>query len=210
MLRKARYKTLLLALLIWAAPNLLAQPGKDNSVLVIGDFNPNLINAQKVFFTKSGAIDFFSKTALENVEAKNNQTVSFLKTEKGDLSFGVLMKSFKFKNALMEEHFNENYIESDKYPKAKFKGKITNLSEINFDKNGSYKANIEGELTLHSVTNKVNTTANLIIDGDEVNATSTFMAKPADYDIIIPAIVREKIAKEITVNVNIDYKLYKK
>ena len=170
----------------------------------------SVVNAQKVFFTKSGAIDFFSKTALENVEAKNNQTVSFLKTEKGDLSFGVLMKSFKFKNALMEEHFNENYIESDKFPKAKFKGKITNLSEIDFDKNGNYKANIEGELSMHGVTNKISTNANLIIEGDKIKATSTFKAKPADYKIIIPAIVREKIAKEITVNVNIDYKLYKK
>lgn len=168
------------------------------------------INAQKVFYTKSGMIDFFSKTTLENVEAINNQTVSFLKTEKGELSFGVLMKSFKFKNALMEEHFNENYIESDKFPKAKFKGKITNLSGIGFDKNGTYKANIEGELTLHGVTNIVSTTANLIIDSDKIKATSTFMVKPADYGIIIPNIVRHKIAKEITVNVNIDYKLYKK
>lgn len=173
-------------------------------------FISSSIDAQKIFYTKSGAIDFFSKTALENVEAKNNQTVSFLKTETGDLSFGVLMKSFTFKNALMEEHFNENYIESDKYPKAKFKGKITNLSDIDFNKNGTYKANVEGKLTLHGVTNNIITTADLVIEGDNVTATSTFMAKPADYKVIIPAIVREKIAKEMTVNVNIDYKLYKK
>jgi len=168
------------------------------------------LNAQKVFFTKSGNVDFFSKTPVENVEARNNQVVSFIKTEKGTLSFGLLVKSFKFKNALMEEHFNENYAESDKFPKAKFKGTITNLSDIDFNTDGSYKANIEGKLTFHGVTQNVKTVANLDVNGDGVHATASFFAKPSDYKINIPSIVREKIAKEITVNVNIDYKIYKK
>lgn len=167
-------------------------------------------SAQKTFFTKSGYIGFFSTTPMENIEAKNNQVVSFIKTEKGSLSFGLLVKSFKFKNALMEEHFNENYAESDKFPKAKFKGTITNLSEIDFDKNGTYNAKVEGKIKFHGVNKNVTIDAKLIVNEDNLKATSTFYLKPSDFDIAIPSVVKEKIAKEITVNVDIDYKIYKK
>ena len=167
-------------------------------------------SAQKVFFTKSGQIDFFSKTPMENIEAKNKQAVGFLKTEKGIISFGLLIKSFKFKNALMEEHFNENYAESDKYPKAKFKGKIINLSDVNFNQDGSYDAKVKGKLTFHGITQEIIVNATLIVSSENIKATSTFKLKPVDFNIEIPNIVRDKIAKEITVNVNINYKIYNK
>jgi len=168
------------------------------------------LQAQKVFYTKSGNIDFFSTTPMENIEAKNNQVVSFIKTDKGTLSFGLLVKSFKFKNALMEEHFNENYAESDKFPKAKFKGHIINISEINFYKNGTYNAKINGELTFHGVSQNINISAILTVNGDKLKGTSNFKLVPSDYNISIPNVVKDKIAKEITVKVNIDYEIYKK
>jgi len=168
------------------------------------------VSAQKTFFTKSGYIGFFSSTPLENIEARNNQVVSFIKTEKGAISFGLLVKSFKFKNALMEEHFNENYAETDKFPKAKFKGIITNLSDIDFNKDGTYNAKIKGKLTFHGVTKEVNADGVFVLKGDKLKATSTFYLKPADFDIAIPRIVREKIAKQMTVKVDIDYNIYKK
>ena len=168
-------------------------------------------NAQKIFYTKSGYVGFFSSTPLENIDARNNQVVSFLKTGDGSLNFGLLVKSFKFKNALMEEHFNENYAESDKYPKAKFKGKILNIDEIDFDKPGKYTAKVEGKLTFHGVTNPIKLDdVQLEVDGVEVKGKATFKVKPEDYNIKIPSVVRGKIAKEITVKVDMDYKLYKK
>ncbi len=168
------------------------------------------LSAQKTFYTKSGYIEFFSTTPLENIEAKNNQVVSFIKTDKGTVSFGLLVKSFKFKNALMEEHFNENYAETDKFPKAKFKGTITNLSDIDFGKNGTYDANISGKIKFHGVTKDIDIKAKLTVDRDELIANSTFYLKPSDFDIAIPSVVREKIAKEMTIKVDVDYEIYKK
>ena len=168
------------------------------------------IFSQDIYYTKSGLVEFSSTTPLENIDAVNKQVVSFLKTESGDINFGILIKSFKFKNALMEEHFNENYIESDKYPKAKFKGKIINIEDIDFKKDGVYTAKIKGKITIHGVTKEISTTAEISIKDKVVKANSTIMLKPEDFDIEIPGIVREKIAKEMTVKILINYELYKK
>ncbi len=169
------------------------------------------LNAQKTFYTKSGYIGFFSSTPLENIDARNHQVVSFLKTADGSLNFGLLVKSFKFKNALMEEHFNENYAESDKYPKAKFKGKIVNLSDIDFNNNGTYIAKVEGNLTFHGVTNSIKIdNVNLTVNDNKLSGKASFKVKPEDYNIEIPSVIRDKIAKEITINVEIDYSIYKK
>src|SRR6187551_947535 len=94
--------------------------------------------SQSIYMTRSGQISFFSKTSMENIDATNNEVTSMIDTGKGDIVFAVLVKSFHFEKALMEEHFNENYMESNKFPKATFQGKITNLSSINFSKDGSY------------------------------------------------------------------------
>ena len=98
------------------------------------------VNAQK-FMTKNGFISFYGHTPMEDIKADNNQVASVLDISTGDLVFQVLIKSFHFDRALMEEHFNENYMESDKFPKASFKGKITNLQSVNFSKNGTYDVN---------------------------------------------------------------------
>ena len=97
--------------------------------------------AQK-FMTKTGHISFFSKAPLENIEANNTQVSSILDASTGDIVFSMLMKSFNFQKALMQEHFNEKFIESDKYPKAEFKGKIANLSSIDFKKEGPQNAEV--------------------------------------------------------------------
>lgn len=166
--------------------------------------------AQNTYFTKSGKIDFFSKATAENIEANNNQVVSTLKTESGELNFGVLVKSFKFKNALMEEHFNENYMESTKFPKATFKGKIDNLSAIDFKKKGSYSANVSGELTIHGVTKDITATAQLEVKDKTIVAVSNIKVKPADYNITIPDLVKDNIAKELSVDINLNYEIYTK
>jgi len=184
---------------------------KKNLILIILiALTGNFIYGQTNYFTKSGKIEFFSKTVLENNEAINNQVVSTLKTDIGELNFGVLIKSFKFKNALMEEHFNENYMESTKFPKALFKGKITNLKDINFTKKGNYTANISGDLTIHGVTKPITATAQLEVKDKVITAVSAIIVKPADYDIKIPDLVKDKIAKDVSIEININYEVMSK
>jgi len=160
------------------------------------------LNAQK-FMTKNGYIGFFSHTPIEDIKGDNNQVASILDASNGDIVFQVLMKSFKFEKALMEEHFNENYIESEKFPKSTFKGKIVNLSDVNFSKPGLYKVTVTGDLTIHGVTKNISEPGEVEITANGVNARSKFIIVPEDYNIEIPSVVRENIAKEITVTVEV-------
>src|SRR5687768_17804216 len=118
-------------------------------------FNSVASSGQERFYTKTGSISFFSRTDLENIDAHNRSVTCVLDTKTGNLQFAVLMKGFEFKKALMQEHFNESYIESDKYPKSEFKGQVTNNSEIDYTKNGSYPAKVKGQLTIHGETKDV-------------------------------------------------------
>lgn len=162
------------------------------------------VNAQK-FMTKNGFISFFGHTPMEDIKADNNQVASVLDVSTGDLVFQVLIKSFHFDRALMEEHFNENYMESDKFPKATFKGKIINLQSVNFAKNGTYDVTVEGDLTIRDATNKINAKGTIEVVAGGLNANSKFLISPEDYKINIPGVVREKIAKNLEVTVTIKY-----
>jgi hypothetical protein len=161
-------------------------------------------NAQK-FITKNGYIGFFSHTAMEDIKGDNNQVVGVLDTSTGEMVFQALIKSFHFDRALMEEHFNENYMESDKIPKSVFKGKITNLSAVNFTKSGTYDVTVEGDLTIHDVTNKISTKGTIEVVTGGVNANAKFKIVPEDYKIIIPGVVRDKINKDLEVTVSMKY-----
>jgi polyisoprenoid-binding protein YceI len=160
--------------------------------------------AQK-YMTKNGYIGFYSHTPMEDIKADNNQVASVLDISTGEMVFQVLVKSFHFERALMEEHFNENYMESDKYPKSTFKGTISNLSSINFSKNGKYDVTVEGELTIRDATNKITANGILEIITGGINATSKFNIAPEDYKINIPGVVRDKIAKSMEVTVIMKY-----
>ena len=169
-----------------------------------------LAPAQTMLFTKSGTIQFFSKTPLENIEAVNKEASSFLNLQNGELVFSLLVKNFRFEKALMEEHFNENYMESDKFPKANFKGKISNLSATNFSKEGVYPCLINGNIVIHGVSKAIDLPANITVKQGKVIATAKFQVKPADFNISIPALLKGKIAEQIEVNVNAHYEPYKK
>jgi len=155
--------------------------------------------------TRNGYIGFFSGTPIEDIKADNNQVASVIDISTGEIVFQVLIKSFKFAKALMEEHFNENYLESEKFPKSTFKGKITNLAAVDFSKPGQYEVIVEGDLNIHDVTNKVSVTGSIEVIPGGINANSKFNVVPEDYKIKIPAIVRENIAKIIEVTVAIRY-----
>jgi hypothetical protein len=184
---------------------------KKNVLMVILFLAANLnIFAQDKYISKTGHIWFYSHTPMEDIEAHNRQVATILDTKTGDVVFSVLMKSFEFKRALMEEHFNENYVESDKFPKAQFKGKITNLSEVNFAKEGSYNTTIEGDMTIHGKTRKVTAKGTLEVKGGKIMANSKFNIVPQDYDIVIPSLVKDKFAESMATTVEITYEPMKK
>lgn len=166
--------------------------------------------AQDIYFTKTGTVIFDGKTPFETIYAENNQVTSFLKTADGELNFAALVKSFKFKNALMEEHFNENYIESSKYPKAIFKGKIINWADIDLSKEVEQKATVEGKLTLHGVTKEVKSDAILHPQKGKIEGICNFEVVTEAFGIRIPNIVRDKIAKKINISVKVNYESYER
>jgi polyisoprenoid-binding protein YceI len=162
------------------------------------------LSAQK-YMTRNGYIGFFSTTPMEDIKADNNQVASVLDASNGELVFQVLIKSFHFDRALMEEHFNENYMESEVYPKASFKGEIDNFSEVDFKKYGVYNVKVSGEMTLHGVTKEIKVDGTLTVSTEGVEASSQFLIDPENYKIEIPGVVKEKIAKNIEVSVKMKY-----
>ncbi len=157
--------------------------------------------SQGKYFTKSAAVSFEASTPLENIEAKNTKGTFVLDASNGAIEVAVLLKAFEFERALMQEHFNENYVESDKYPKSIFKGKITNISDVNLGKDGSYPVTIGGKLTLHGVTKDVSTKGSIDVKNGKVSARSGFIVAVADYNIEIPSIVADKVAKNVKIKI---------
>ena len=171
--------------------------------LVIGVCNT--VYAQKRYFTKTGTISFEASTPLETINAVNKSATSVIDVSTGQIEFAVLIKGFEFNKALMQEHFNENYMESSKYPKSVFKGTITNIQNINFSKNGAYDASVKGVLEIHGVKRNITTTATITVSGANVKAKTQFNILISDYNISIPGVVRDKISKTARINVNCIY-----
>ena len=180
---------------------------KSIAIIIIAVFISSFThkNESGKFMAKNGKITFFSHTNMEDIEAENNKVSSILDSKTGKLAIELLVKSFHFKKALMEEHFNENYMESDKYPKAKFDGKIDNINDVDFSKNGTYNITISGNLTIKDKTNKVNTKGTLKVDGSKLKGNTVFKILLSDYNVSIPAMVKEKISNEIEITAAFDY-----
>jgi polyisoprenoid-binding protein YceI len=175
---------------------------KTTKILLFFIIVTNAIYAQR-FVTKNGTISFYSETPVENIEAHNKQVNSALDIKSGDLVFKVLIKSFEFEKALMQEHFNENYLESDKFPNATFKGKVINIDKIDLSKNGTYNAKVEGDLTIHGVTNKISETGTFSVKDGKINGKSKFAVLIKDYNIKVPNAVVKNIAESIDVVVDV-------
>jgi hypothetical protein len=166
--------------------------------------------AQEKYFSKTGHVWFYSHTPMEDIEAHNYQVGTILDVKTGDMMFTALVKSFEFKKALMQEHFNENYMESDKFPKASFQGKVLDMANVNTAKDGVYPVKVSGDLTLHGVSKKISTDGKIEVKSGKIHATSQFEVAAEDYGIEIPSLVKDKIAKKIQVNVDIQYEPYTK
>jgi hypothetical protein len=158
--------------------------------------------AAQLYMTKTGFIGFYSKTSLEDIRAENNQVYAVMDVGKKNLAFSVLLKGFIFKKELMQEHFNENYVESDKYPKASFTGTYT--GDLTVTSNGSYKITVKGNLTLHNITKPLDVPATIEINDGKLSGTADFKLKPEDFNIVIPSLVRDKIEGLISVHVKIE------
>ncbi len=177
-------------------------------ILMIALININVFSQDK-WFSNSGYINFISETQLLNIEGENTKAVTFLRPSTGEVAFAMRMTDFTFELPLAREHFNENYIESHKYPNASFKGKITNNETVSYSANGIYPVFVSGEITIHGVTQAINEKAILTVEGgDKISGFSTFMLKPENFKIKVPRLVRDKVAETISVTVKVDYKPY--
>jgi len=155
------------------------------------------------YVTKTGHIKFFSETPVESIEAHNHAVNSALNPNSGDFVFKVLIKSFEFEKALMQEHFNENYMVSDTYPNSTFRGKVANMKDIDFGKDGSYEAVIAGDLTIHGVTKEVEEKGKFNVKDGKIQGTSVFSVLLEDYQIKVPGAVKKQISESIEITVDV-------
>lgn len=159
------------------------------------------IHAQaQLFSTSTAQIDFYSKTPVEDIEAHSKNAVVILDTKANNVVFQVQNTSFQFPNKLMQEHFNEKYIESEKFPKSLFSGKVNQT--IDYSKDGSHDVTVTGKLTVHGVAQDRTINGKLTIKGGSIQLISDFKIKVSDHKIEIPTVVTAKIAEEISVHVD--------
>ncbi len=165
-------------------------------------FSVAALNAQGKFFTKKGKIFFDATAKLEKVAATNREVISVMDIKSGNIQFAVMLKGFEFEKALMQEHFNENYVESDKYPKAEFIGQVTNNAEINYAKDGAYPAKVKGKLQLHGESKDVEATGTLSVKNGKLQLNSDFNIQLSDFKISIPGLVKENISNQTKISVD--------
>ncbi|RYZ50866.1 MAG: YceI family protein [Sphingobacteriales bacterium] len=165
---------------------------------------PYAAQAQSKYLTKAGYISFFSASIMEDIEARNTKVAAVLDLSTGQLAFVVPIHEFQFKRTLMQEHFNENYMESEKYPKATFTGQLANAAQVaKLLPTATQNVEAEGQLTLHGVTHKVAVSGTLQLRDGQLVIFAYFNIAPADYAIDIPLLVREHIAKSVSVRVSL-------
>ena len=157
--------------------------------------------------TREAYLKFHGETSLEDITASTKQASAVLDTESGALVFQVLVKSFVFEKALMQEHFNENYVESDDYPKCTFQGKFDDWDKMDANKDGKYTGTVSGIMNLHGQDQPVNAKVTMVVDGKNISIESMFYMVPEDYKIEIPSAVRDKIADKFEVSVKAEFKV---
>jgi polyisoprenoid-binding protein YceI len=163
----------------------------------------HLSSAQSLYIDNKGSITFFSKTIMEDIDANNQSASSILNIQTSEVVALVMIKNFEFKNALMKEHFNENYMESEKFPKAAFKGKI--METIDFTVPGTYQVKASGKFSIHGVDKEETIIGTLTVTNTNIKFSGKTNVKLADYNISIPKIVFQKIAEVIEVHIDFNY-----
>lgn len=185
---------------------------KNINLLIIGLFSLlsfRVCGQNQVFSTTKGEITFFSNAPLEDISAKNTRVISMLNTETKELVVRVPINQFEFPNKLMQQHFNENYLESEKYPYGTFKGKVA--EGIDYTKPGTYVATANGVLNIHGVDQKRTLSGKIIVAEDgSIKLDTKFDVMLADHKIDIPKLVFKKIAEKIAIHATFNYQPFKK
>ena len=176
-----------------------------NILLALGLLISVYTSAQD-YITRNGNISFYSHTPLEDINAENNEVASAVNTATGSFEFKAAVKSFHFKKTAMEQHFgDEDYMDAEKFPKASFSGKITNLSSVDFTKDGDYNVTVQGNLTVKDVTKPVTVQGVIAVKSGTVSAQAKFDVNRKEYHVIGQAFVQQKIEDVIHVSVNCQY-----
>ena len=165
------------------------------SFLIVTLFLVNNTEAQKVFGTRNGKVSFSSPSD-EDIKATNNEVASRI-ADNGQITFSLLIKGFKFKLAEMQEHFNDQYLESTKFPRADFKGNIMNLKDVNFNKDGLYKVTVKGDLTMHGVTKNITVNGTIEIKSGKPSTEGKFDISMKDFNVDASK-VTDKVSAELS------------
>jgi hypothetical protein len=158
--------------------------------------------AQKMTAEKT-FVSFFSKASIEDIKAENTKALSIFNSETMDIVFSIPIKEFEFDKALMKEHFNEKYLESEKFPKATFAGKVSGFSK---ETSGEQAATAKGKMTIHGVSREIEVPGVITMEGGRLVVKAVFKIKLADYEVKIPQLLWKNIAEEVEVKIDFVYK----
>jgi polyisoprenoid-binding protein YceI len=170
------------------------------TLLSIGVFAASNVSAQTLYKATNAEVGFFSTTPVENIEAKTLTATTLINVQTKDIAFVIQNRTFEFPNKLMQEHFNEKYMETEKFPISQFRGTVQ--ENIDLSKTGTYQVNVKGKLTIHGVEQERTITGTITVSEGKIELKATFKVKVADHKIEIPKLVLAKIAEEIEVKVN--------
>ena len=162
-------------------------------------------NAQKLY-SKNAVIRINSPSKVEKIEGQSSTATTVVDLASGKIEFAVLSNSFVFEKALMQEHFNENYLESTKFPKCTFKGSLDNAASLKLSSPGTYKTTVRGDLTMHGVTQSISAPVEFLVDDKGIHANCMFKVKCSDYQIEIPSVVKNTVSNDVDVKVKVEYK----
>ena len=169
---------------------------------LISLFWTSVLQAQN-YSLSEGVLTFFSKATLENIQAENKHTTSVFNATTGEIAFAIPNNQFQFEKKLMQQHFNEKYMESEKYPRSTFSGRIEGFDPL---KTGKQQVHATGKMFIHGVTQSVKIPGIIEITPQGITMESSFLIKLADYKIKIPQILWQNIAEQVEVKVNFAYK----
>ncbi|HEX6892737.1 MAG TPA: YceI family protein [Chryseolinea sp.] len=159
--------------------------------------------SQQRFFAEKAVVSFFSDAVVEDISATNEKVTSIFDVLNGEVAYLMSIKDFQFPNKLMQVHFNEKYMESEKYPKSSFQGKITGFS---MNTTGQQNVKATGKLTIHGVTKTIEVPGTVEVNGNRLTVKSKFMVKLLDYNIKVPQIVWQNIAQQVEVTMDFVYR----
>jgi len=162
-----------------------------------------ILYGQGKYLANDGKISFYSHTAIEDISAENANVSSVIDAASGEVAVIVLMTGFQFEKKLMQEHFNENYVESEKYPKATFNGKIVNNSEVDYSSKGKYPVQVEGDMLIHGIKKHIMVDGSIEVIEKAIIVQAKFLLNPEDYEIKIPRVVRKNIAERLEISITL-------